>query len=111
MKRFVLTLTIVFGLSAWGSSGAQAQYGYYGNFPGGRIPSVNHVRSLNTGGVFIQSYAPPPGYGYYGEANGYGFGPGPGYGVGYGYRPGWGYQHHRGYAPYGYGGFSSGARW
>jgi hypothetical protein len=111
MKRFVLTLTVVAALSALWSSAAQAQYGYYGTFRGGRTPTVNHVRSLNTGGVFIQSYAPPPGYGYYGEAYGYGYGPTPGFGVEYGYRPGWGHAHQRGYAPYGYGGFPSGGRW
>jgi hypothetical protein len=114
MTRLLLALTLVVGVSAASApSVAEAQYGYYGTFRGGgRNTSGSHVRSLaSQGNVFIQSYAPPPGYGYYGEGYGQAYGYGPGYGYAPGYGPHYGHHHHRGYAPYGYGGYSSGPRW
>ena len=120
MKRFVLALAIISGaVVTLGASTAQAQYGYYGTFRGGgRNTSYSHVRSFSSGGIFIQSYTPPSGYGYYGEAYGpaigYGYGPGyGGYGPGYGNGPNCSHHHHQGYSPYGYGGYNPGifGRW
>jgi hypothetical protein len=115
MKRFLLTLALVAAMLAVSAPAAQAQYGYYGTFRGGRTPTMTHVRSQSTG-IYIQSYAPPQGYGYYGEA--YGYGPTYGYGPGYGYGRGYGYgpdcrhhHHHHGYSPYGYGGSGISIRW
>jgi hypothetical protein len=111
MKRFLLTLGIAIALTAVTSSTAQAQYGYFGTFGGGgRNVSFSHVRSFGgPGNIYIQSYAPPPGYGYYGEAYG-GYRPAYGYGAAYGNGPNC--RHYGGYGPYNYGGYPGGSiRW